>query len=39
MVTKDIWNDYTQESIINSGEFTFVYKAKNKRNGNYVAIK
>ena len=39
MLTKDIWNDYIQESIIDSGEFSFVYKAKNKRNGNYVAIK
>jgi len=39
MLTKDFWKDYIQESIINSGEYTFVYKAKNKRNGNYVAIK
>ena len=39
MLRKDIWNDYIQESIIDSGEFNLVYKAKNKKNGNYVAIK
>ena len=39
MSSKDIWNEYIKIIIIDSGKYSFVYKAKNKKNGNYVAIK
>ena len=39
MSSNDIWNEYKQERILNHGSYSFVYKAKNKKTGNYVAIK
>ena len=35
----NIWKKYSKERILDSGTYTFVYKAKNIETGNYVAIK
>ena len=39
MSSNDIWKEYKQERILNPGTYSFVYKAKNRKTGNYVAIK
>ena len=39
MIQNDIWDKYEQKGIIGSGSFSFVYKAINKKSGNYVAVK
>ena len=35
----EIWNKYKKEILLNSGIYTNIYKAKNIKFGNYVAIK
>ena len=35
----EIWNKYKKEILLNSGIYTNIYKAKNIKLGNYVAIK
>ncbi len=35
----NIWEKYSKETKINSGTYSLVYKAKNIKTGNYVAIK
>jgi calcium-dependent protein kinase len=35
----DIWSIFEQKEIIGSGTFADVYKAKNIKTGDYVAIK
>ena len=35
----NIWNKYKKISIISSGTYNTIYKAKNIKEGNYVAIK
>ena len=39
MSLKNIWDEYNKETILGSGTYGFVYKAKHKKTGNYVAIK
>ena len=39
MSINNIWNKYKKISIISSGTFNTIYKAKNIKEGNYVAIK
>ncbi len=39
MSSKNIWNEYCKETTLGSGTYSFVYKAKNIKTGNYVAIK
>ena len=38
MLSKDILNEYKKIRIIDSGVFSFIYKAKNKIKGDYILI-
>ena len=35
----DIWKDYSEKKLLFQGNYSLVYKAKNKQTGEYVAIK
>ena len=39
MSEKDIWKKYPEKKIIEEGNYSIVYKAKNNETGKYVAIK
>ena len=39
IIKENIWDEYTQEKVLGIGTYGKIYKAFNKKKGNYVAIK
>ena len=39
MSSNDIWTNFTEKAVLNSGIFGQVFKGIDKKTGNYVAIK